>query len=151
MRSEMSSETIAVEKCPRPRNGQPQKKRGASREAPLSLDVELSLVIQLQSELDLPRVIRSIARGPKFTERGLRTSIGVVRGSGDGDYAVAAESRSVEVGMIKDVKDFRAELQPEALGQRDVLKDGEVQAVESRSWHLCHSTQSAETRQRNAT
>jgi hypothetical protein len=38
-----------------------KKGRGASCEAPLRLNLELSLVIQLQSELNLPRIVRSIA------------------------------------------------------------------------------------------
>ncbi len=61
---------------------------------------------ELQSELDLTRVVRSIAGGPDFAK--VRT--GIVTGVSDGYDAVAPEVRRVEVRMIEDVKDLRPEL-----------------------------------------
>src|SRR5208282_1983983 len=105
-----------------------------------------NLEVQLQSELDLPRIVGSIARGTNFAE-GRTVEIARV---GDRDNAVTAEIRSVEVRMIKYVEDLRAELQAEALIDRDVLEDGKVQPVESRSGHLRHAAQSGSAGQRHA-
>ncbi len=61
----------------------------------------LGLVVQFQGELDLSRVIRSVAGGANFTEIG----IAEIRGSGNGDHTVAAEAGSVKVGVVGDVED----------------------------------------------
>src|SRR5258708_39534909 len=103
------------------------KRRGASREAPLWLNFELSLVIQLQSKLDLSRIVWSITRRTDLAEV-LR--VGEIRGAGGGNDAVAAESRSVEVWMIEDVEDLRSQLQAEAFRELEFLEDGQVEPVQ---------------------
>ena len=94
------------------------------------------LVVKLQSELDLPGVIGSVAGGANFTEIG----IAEIGGSGDGDHTVAAEPRSVKVGMVGNVEYLRPKLEAHALVERNVLEDGEVKAMESRSGNLCWAT-----------
>jgi hypothetical protein len=84
-------------------------------ETPL-VNVPRSLVIQLQSELNLPRIVGSIAGRPDLAEGGLRAGIREVRRSRNGNDSVASESGSIEVGVVKDVKDFRPELQTETFG-----------------------------------
>src|SRR5258708_17468564 len=124
-----------------------KKRRGASREAPLRLNLELSLVIQLQSELDLSRIVWSITRRADLAEV-LR--VGEIRGAGDGNDAVAAESRSVEVWMIEDVEDLRSELQAEAFREFEILEDRKVEPVEAGSDYLGHAAQGGGTCQSNA-
>src|SRR5579864_705194 len=82
----------------------------------------LKLVVQLQSKLDLSRIVGSIASGSNFAEVRIREVARV----GDRDNAVTAEARSVEVGVIEDIKELRPELQGEALGEPEVLECGEV-------------------------
>ena len=77
------------------------------------------LEIQFQSELDLPRIVGSIARGTNFAE-GRTVEIARV---GDRDNAVTAEIRGVEVRVVEYVEYFRTELQAETLAQGDILED----------------------------
>src|SRR5216684_755140 len=123
------------------------KRRGASCEAPLWLNFELSLVIQLQSELDLPRIVGSIASGSNSAKTGILE----VRRSGDSNNTIAAEPGSVEVGVVEDIEKLRSELETEALGERKFLEDREVQPVESWSFNLrATAAQSGKARQRQA-
>ncbi len=98
--------------------------------------VAWGLVVKLQSKLNLPRVIGSVAGGANFTEIG----IAEIGGSGDGDNTIAAETGSVKVGMVRDVEDLRPKLQSHALLKRDVLEDGEVQPMEAGSGNLGRTT-----------
>jgi len=86
-----------------------------------------SLVVQLQSELDLPRIVWRIARRTNFAE----IRVVEVPGIRNCHHSVSAESRSVEVRMIEDVEELRPELQREALSQPEVLERGEVKAMEA--------------------
>ena len=79
---------------------------------------QISLVIQLQSKLNLPRIVGSIASGSNLSE----VATGEVGGAADGDNAVAAESRRVEVRVVKDVEELRPELQTETFVELEVLK-----------------------------
>src|ERR1700674_1165333 len=88
--------------------------------------VTWGLVVQLQSELDLPRVIRSVAGRADLT----KVRVVEVGGSGDGDDAVAAETRSVKIGAVGTIEDFRPELEAHALVERGVFEDGEVQTLQ---------------------
>src|SRR5260370_37203035 len=103
------------------------KRRGASREAPLRLNLELSLVIQLQSELDLSRIVGSITRRSDLA----KACVCEIARPRDGDNPVAAEVGRVEIRVIENIEDLRTELHAEALGEREILEDGEVQSVES--------------------
>src|SRR5579863_8060057 len=89
--------------------------------------VHLKLVVQLQRKLDLPRIVRIVARRSNFAE----VRIGDVARTADRNYAVAAEVGSVEVRMVEDVKEFRSEFGRKALGNREFLEDREVQAMEA--------------------
>src|SRR5579859_4767241 len=89
-----------------------QKERRSSTKR-LSGVCQTRLVVQLQGKLNLPRIIRSVARGSNFAEG--RTV--VVARVGNGRHAVPAEIRRVEVRMVKDVKDLRSELKLEAFRQ----------------------------------
>src|SRR4029077_3825568 len=106
-------------------------------------------VVELQSELDLPRVVGSVTRRTDFAESRLVGGVCKVRRSGDCYDTVAAKPGGVEVGMVEDVKDFRTELQSEALVESEVLEEGQVQPVESRSGDLRHAAQSICSGQRN--
>ena len=64
------------------------------------------LVVQLQSELDLTLITRVVTRGADQTEVG----VGEVERVADGDDTVTAEARGIEVGVIDDVEELRAEL-----------------------------------------
>ena len=54
----------------------------------------------------------------------------------DGDHAVTTESGRVEVRVIENIEDFRTELEPDALVERKILEDREVQPMEAWSWNL---------------
>src|SRR5690348_8205711 len=60
----------------------------------------LYLVIQLQSKLNLPRIVRSITRRSDLAE----VRAGKVRRIRNRDHTVAAKSRGVEVRMIQDIE-----------------------------------------------
>ena len=66
-----------------------------------------SLEVQLQSELDLSRIVGSIASRSDLSK--VRT--GVVVRAADSHNTVAAESGSVEVRVVEDVEELRTELQ----------------------------------------
>src|SRR5439155_23424419 len=87
---------------------------------------------QLQSELDLPRVVRRIARRADST----KVRVSEVARTGDGYHTVAAEIRRVEVRVVKDVKHFCPELQGETLLDCKVLENGHVQPAERGPRHL---------------
>src|SRR5215813_14966364 len=76
------------------RPGKPREER--SSKAPFRVCFEL--VIELQRELDLPWIVRSITRRSDLAE--VRT--GKVRRIRNRNYAVAAKSRRVEVRVIQD-------------------------------------------------
>src|SRR5262249_23606234 len=86
-----------------------------------------NLVIQLQSKLDLPRIIRSIARRSDFA----KVCAGEVRRIRNGDYTVTAKSWRIEVRVIQDVEHLSAELQAEALLHLEFFECREVQSAET--------------------
>src|SRR5579862_4624087 len=95
-------------------------------------------VKELQSELDLARIVRSVARRTDFAEgRAV-----VVTRVGDRHNTVAAEVRCVEIRVVGDVEDFRTELQAETLLDGKVLEEGQVDPVEARSGDFGNSAQS---------
>src|SRR6202012_813907 len=103
-------------------------------------------VVELKSELNLPRIVRSIARRTDFAEgRAV-----VVARVGDGHNTVAAEVRCVEVRVVGDVKDFRTELQAETLLDREVLEEGQIEPVEAGSRNLRDTAECRSARQRRA-
>src|SRR6516164_9179355 len=63
--------------------------------------VVVVLVVELQSELDLPRIVRSVAGGADFAE----SRAVIVERVRDGNDAVAAKARGVEVRVIGDVEE----------------------------------------------
>src|ERR1017187_1724353 len=75
-------------------------------------------VVQLQSELDLSRIVGSIASGSNFSEVRIR----VVARIGDRDNTVATKIWSVEVRMIENVEELRPELHRETLAEPEVLE-----------------------------
>ena len=114
------------------------KKREALLAKRLSGQFEFRLVVQLQSELDLPRIVGSVAGGADFAEGGAV----VVAGVGDGSDAVAAEVGGVEIRMVEDVEEFGPELKTETLVELEVLEEGDIKAVEARTWHLGYASES---------
>src|SRR3984885_4200123 len=107
-----------------------------------SPELHLSLVIQFQSELDLPRIVGSIACRTDLA----KSRTGEIAGTGDRHNTVSAEIGCVEVWMVDYVKEFSAELQHESLAQSHVLERGEVQPLERWSGNLVRRT--ADCRQR---
>jgi len=83
-------------------------------------------VIQLYCELNLPRIIRSIARRSNFAKAG----IGEVTRSGNRGNAVSTEVGRIEVRMVQDVKELRPELHPESLGDLEIPEHREVHTLE---------------------
>ena len=73
---------------------------------------------QLQGELDLPRIVRRIARGPDFAEVGACK----VSRIANRNNTVAAEIWRVEVRVVEDIEDFRSELQSKAFRDQEVFK-----------------------------
>src|SRR5258708_5861571 len=60
--------------CPARRESQSKTQNNSGRtqsEAPSPLSLNSDLVVQLQSELDLPRIVRSIARGANLSKVGV--------------------------------------------------------------------------------
>src|SRR5215472_18841365 len=115
---------------------------GLSRERPCRSVNGRNLIVKLKSELDLARVVGSVARGPDLSKVGA----GEVARSADGDHSVASEIRSIEVRMVDDVKELRTELESVTLLKRKILKHGEIHSVESGPWHLSQPTQRSRTR-----
>ena len=68
--------------------------------------LNLSLVVQLQSKLDLSRIEWFVTRRSNLAE----VRVSVVPRTADGHDAVAAEVRSVEVRVVEDVEELCAEL-----------------------------------------
>lgn len=110
-------------------------------EAPLSKHLPagclLGLVVELESELDLPRVVRRIASRADQSEVG----VGVICRSTDSYNSVTAKAWRVEVRMVEDVEDFRPELQPIPFLKHKILKDRKVQPVETRARNLSQTSQ----------
>ncbi len=75
-------------------------------------------VVQLQSELNLSRIIGSITSRSNFSE----VRIGVVTRIRDRDNTIAAKIGSVEIRVIEDVEELRPELQRKTLAEFEVLK-----------------------------
>ena len=95
-----------------------------------SLLTSIALVVELQSELDLPWIVWSIASRSDLTEG----SVSEVARATDGRDAVAAEVWSVEVRMIEDVEELGPELQREALRDPEIFECREIEPVEARLW-----------------
>lgn len=106
------------------------KTRRGAQQAYLSGRFHLSLVEQLQSELNLSRIIGGIASRPNSAEVGG----GKVAGVADRDDSIAAEVRSIEVWMVKNVEELRPELQGESFGEFHLLEQREVKLMEPRSY-----------------
>src|SRR5215472_567921 len=64
---------------------------------------EVSLKIELQSKLDLARIVRRVARGSNLTESG---RICKIRRARNRDHTVAAEPRCIEIGVVEDVDEL---------------------------------------------
>lgn len=77
-----------------------------------------SLVIQLQSKLDLPRVKRSVTGRSDSAERSVGEGS---RTSNRGD-SIASEVRRVEVRMIEDIEELRPELEGDGFMNGEVLE-----------------------------
>src|SRR5579859_1851087 len=92
------------------------------------------LVIQLQRELNLPRIVRGIARRRDPAKSVWNRKVERVGGR---DYVAAAESGRIEVGMVENVEELGAELEVNLFLDREILKGREVDSVESRSLKLC--------------
>src|SRR5215467_14384094 len=102
------------------------------KQAPPHWGVRGGLVVELESELNLARIVGSIARRTDFAE----CRAVIVAGVGDCHHAVLAEIRCVEVRVVADVEDFRPELQAETLLDRKVLEERQVHSSEARSGDL---------------
>ena len=109
-------------------------------------DSNVRSVVELQSELDLPRIVRSIAGRADFAE----ALVCEVAGAGNRTDTVATEVRGIEIGMVKDVEDFRTELQMVTLRETELLEEGKIEPVESGPFYLRYSTQSVGASQRYA-
>src|SRR5260370_7952326 len=88
------------------KKSEPKEERDAFCKAPLSWNCEFGLVIQLQSELDLPRIVRSIARRADLAEG----RIVVVARSRYCNNSITAEIRRVKVVVLCDVQELRTDL-----------------------------------------
>ena len=64
--------------------------------------LHLSLEKQLQSKLNLPRIVGSIASRSNFSE----VSTGEVAGITNRDDAIAAKIRSIEIRMVENVEEL---------------------------------------------
>jgi integrase len=105
---------------------------------------QCALVVQLQSELNLSRIVRSIASRPNLAK--IRTL--EVERSGDCSRAGAG---GVEVGVVENVEEFRTELEAEAFCELEILEKRKVQPAKSRSGSLgCAAAQGIQARQGNA-
>src|SRR5215475_1013091 len=80
----------------------------------------LSLIIQLQGELNLSRIVGRITSRINLAK--IRT-LEVERAWGGNHVAPAGKSRGVEVWMIENVEEFPAELQTEAFGETEILEN----------------------------
>jgi hypothetical protein len=96
---------------------------GGLRLAPFWRPSRTVLVVQLQGELNLSRIVWRIPG--RINPAKVRT-LEVERAWGGDPVAPAGKSRGVEVWMIKNVEAFPAELQTEALGETEILENREV-------------------------
>ena len=88
-------------------------------------------VVQLQRELNLSRIGGRISSRINLAKiRALEVERART------DNPVTGKSRGVEVWMIEDVEEFRAELQTEAVGETEILAKREIQPAEARSSNL---------------
>jgi len=83
-------------------------------------------VIQLYRELNLTRIIRSIARRSNFAKAG----VGEVTRSRYRGNAVSTKVGSIEVRVVQDVEELRPELQPESLGDLEIPEHREIHTLE---------------------
>src|SRR5262249_37337567 len=104
------------------------------------------LVVKLESELDLARIVGSITRRTNLAE-GVAVE---VAGTGDRHHAVAAKIWSVIVRVVGNVEAFRPELQTETFFDWEVLEKGQVNTLETRTWDLSHTTESVQPGERQA-
>ena len=89
----------------------------------------LWLIVQLEGELDLARIVGIVARGTDQP----KVATGEVGGATNGDDSITAKSRGTEVGMIHDVEELGAKLTTEPIAELDVLEQREVQAMKAGS------------------
>jgi hypothetical protein len=82
-------------------------------QAPLPELFNLGLIVQLESKLNLPRIIWSIASRSNFA----KGRAGEVARIWDRCDSVTAEVRCVEVRVIEDVEELSPELQRETLAE----------------------------------
>src|SRR6476660_3476470 len=92
----------------------------------------LSLVVQLQSKLNLPRIEWSIASRSYFAE----VRISEVPRASDSHDAVSTEVWRVEVRVVEDVEELSSELHREPLVELESFEHREVEAMEGRSCDL---------------
>ena len=76
------------------------------------------LEIELQSELNLSRIVWRVAGGSNFAESGI-IKIGRSR---DSYYTIATEPGIVEVRVVQDVEELRAELQARVFRHLEILE-----------------------------
>ena len=86
---------------------------------PLPEFFDLGLIVQLESKLNLSRIVWSIAGRPDFPEGGT----GEIARVSDRYHAVTAEARRIEVRMVQDVEELGPELQREALAELHGLEE----------------------------
>lgn len=82
-------------------------------QAPLPDLFNLGLIVQLESKLNLSRIVWCIAGRSDFTKGGT----GEIARVSDRCHAVTTEVRRIEVRMIQDIEEFGPELQREALAE----------------------------------
>src|SRR5437764_52820 len=84
------------------------EEKALQRSAFSGRDVTLSSVVQLQSKLNLPRIVGSVASG---ADRAEVVGVGEIGRSGDRHNTVSAKSWRIEVGVVENVKELSSELQ----------------------------------------
>jgi len=89
--------------------------------------LHLRLVIQLQSKLNLSRIIGVEARASDLAE----VRIGIVARTTDGHHPVAAKVWRVEVRVVEDVEELGPKLHREPLGDGELLEYREVEAKDA--------------------
>src|ERR1700675_1459981 len=114
-----------------------RRKKGRLSGSAFLVGCHSSLVVQLQRELDLSRIVGSIARGSNGAKRPrAKGSVSVrreVERPGNCAHPVAGEFGRVEVRVVENVEELSAKLEPETLAKLEVLECREVQPFETRS------------------
>jgi len=96
-------------------------------EAPSRANISLSkLVVQLQSELNLSRIVGGIASGSNLA----KVRAGEIGCTGDGDNAVAAKPRSIEVRVVEYIEELSPELQHKSFGELEIFERREIKSFE---------------------